>query len=115
VPPHLNKWEDEMKIYVAGPYTKGDVAINVHNAIMAAEELVRKGHTPYIPHLTHFWHLVCPHEIEFWYNYDLTWLKYCDAIVRLPGESTGADKEVELARVWGLRVFDATESVPYVG
>ncbi len=101
-----------MRIYVAGPYSKGDTAVNVRNAILAAERIVDLGHIPYIPHLTHFWHLVAPHEIGFWYNYDLEWLGYCDAIVRLPRESAGADNEVRKTRDLGLQVFDGIDSIP---
>ena len=88
-----------MLIYVAGPYTKGDTAQNVRKSIDAAEMIVQKGHTPYIPHLAHFWHILYPHEIEFWYNYDIEWLIMCDAVYRLPGESKGADNEVCKARL----------------
>jgi hypothetical protein len=101
-----------MKIYIAGPYTKGDVAVNVRAAILAADYLRAMGHTPFIPHLTHFWHLVSPHEIDYWYRYDLEWLESCDAVLRLPGESVGADREVERARELGLPVYLGLGSVP---
>lgn len=101
-----------MKIYVAGPYTKGDVAENVRNAIITGNNLRALGHTPFIPHLTHFWHLLVPHDIEFWYKYDLEWLKVCDAVFRLNGESHGADKEVELANQLNIPVvYDYAELI----
>jgi len=103
-----------MKIYIAGPYTRGDVAENVHNAIMAAEEIVKLGHIPYIPHLTHFWHLMAQHDIDFWYEYDLVWLTFCDALVRLPGDSHGADEEVETAESLGKPIF-TMETLPKGG
>ena len=84
-------------VYVAGPYSQGDVALNVRNVILAAEKLANAGMTPYVPHLSHFWHLLCPHELDFWYQFDLDWLIKCDCLVRLPGVSTGADAEVEFA------------------
>jgi hypothetical protein len=92
-------------IYVAGPYSKDDVAQNVRNAIGAAEALVWWGLVPFVPHLTHLWHLMCPHKIDFWYKYDLEWLARCDCLLRLPGESTGADAEVVEAQRLGLPVF----------
>lgn len=94
-----------MKVYIAGPYTKGDVAVNVREAIIAGNNVRALGHTPFIPHLTHFWHMVIPHEIEYWYAYDLEWLEECDCVFRLPGESTGADREVERARELGKPVY----------
>ena len=93
------------KIYVAGPYTKGDVAINVHNAIKTANDLANLGFAPFVPHFTHFWHMLFPHPYEFWCKQDMEWLERCDAIVRLPGESSGADAEVERARELGLPVY----------
>lgn len=38
------------KIYVAGPYTKGDVAENVHKAFKAANDLADLGFAPFVPH-----------------------------------------------------------------
>lgn len=101
-----------MKIYIAGPYTKGDVIINIRRAIDAAEEISKKGHTPFIPHLTAYWHLIYPHELEFWYNYDNEWLKSCDALYRIPGVSAGANMEVDLARKLGLIIYWKLEEIP---
>lgn len=83
------------RIYIAGPYTKGDVAVNVRNAILAANELRDLGFFPFIPHLSHYWHTLCPRPYEDWLAMDMEWLAACDALLRLPGESSGADKEVE--------------------
>ncbi len=94
-----------MKIYVAGPYTKGDVAQNVRNAIYTGNNLRALGHTPFIPHLTHFWHMLLPHEIDYWYAYDIEWLKECDAVFRIEGESRGADDEVKWAETHGKPVY----------
>ena len=93
------------RIYVAGPYTKGDVAVNVRVAIAAGNALAEAGALPFIPHLTHFWHLCCPHNWQFWLGYDLEWLRLCDAVLRLPGESTGADLEVMEAERLGKPVL----------
>jgi hypothetical protein len=38
--------------------------------------------------------MVTPRPIEFWYALDIMHLSRCDAIMRLPGESTGADREM---------------------
>lgn len=93
-------------VFVAGPYTGGDVAENVRAAIQAAESLRRAGFIPFLPHLTHFWHLVTPAPYQAWIDYDAAWLERCDALVRLPGDSPGADGEVALARRRGIPVFE---------
>lgn len=101
-----------MRIYVAGPYTQGDSVLNLRNALEAAEEIAAQGHAPYVPHLTMFWHLVFPHGNQHWYEHDLAWLDVCQAIVRLPGPSYGADREVERAVELGLMVYTSAEQVP---
>jgi len=98
-----------MKVYIAGPYTKGDVAQNVRDAINAGEEVLMRGDFPFIPHMTHFWHMIYQHSWNYWMDYDLEWLKTCDAVVRLPGESAGADIEVKAALKLGLKVYNGVE------
>ncbi len=95
------------KIYIAGPYTKGDVAVNVGNAIAVANRLKDAGYAPYVPHLTHFWHLLFPRPYEDWLELDNQFLPLCDALLRIPGESKGADAEVELAGKLGIPVFES--------
>jgi len=99
------------KVYVAGPYTKGDVAKNVRNAVLAADELAVMGYVPFIPHLTHFWHLLCPRDWEFWLKQDLHWLEVCDCVLRLPGESVGAALEVYRAIELGIPVYHSIEAL----
>ncbi len=94
-----------MKVYIAAPYTKGDVEQNVKTAIACADALCELGFDPYIPHLSHFWHLVSPKPVSFWYNYDLNWLELCDALLRLPGESLGAEAEVIRAKELCIPVY----------
>lgn len=98
-----------VKVYVAGPYTGGDVAVNVRNAIEAANRLADLGYAPFVPHLTHFWHLVFPRPYAFWVTLDNQFLPHCDAILRLPGESPGADREVALANTLDIGVFESIE------
>lgn len=93
------------RVYVAGPYTKGDVAVNVREAVRVGDELLNAGFAPYVPHFTHFWHMLFPHPYEDWLDQDNQFLPCCDALLRIPGESGGADKEVELARTLGIPVF----------
>lgn len=93
------------KVYIAGPYTNGDVAVNVRAAIAAANDLADLGFAPFVPHFTHFWHMLFPRPYEFWLELDNQFLPHCDAILRLPGKSNGADKEVALAESLGIPVF----------
>jgi hypothetical protein len=102
-----------LKIYIAGPYTKGDVALNVRNAVYAGNLVAHFGHFPFIPHLSHFWHMLTPHEdIEFWYKQDIEWLKVCDALLRIEGESKGADEEERIAREMGIPIYYSVFEIP---
>lgn len=93
---------------MAGPYSKGDTALNVRRAIEAGHLLMEAGHTPFIPHLTHFWHLLFPRPYEEWLAYDNQWVTLCHGLLRLKGESNGADKEVALATKNKMPVFFET-------
>jgi hypothetical protein len=92
-------------IYIAGPYTKGDTVQNVRDAIIVANVISLAGHFPFIPHLTMFWHFIYPHNYQFWLDQDIGWLLKCDYLIRLYGESSGADGEVEIAKKNGIPVF----------
>ena len=100
-----------MKVYIASPYTLGDVTQNVQRQITTAEQLIDLGHTPYIPLLTHFWQLASPHEHQYWLDYDFNWLAVCDAVLRLDGASVGADMEVALAKRLGKQIYYAIADV----
>ncbi len=102
-----------MIVYVAGPYTHPDPVINTRNAILAGEELMKKGATLIIPDLCDLWHLSSLLEENFWYNYSLKLLFLCDALLRLGGESKGADKEVRIAEEeLFLDIYYSLEEVP---
>ena len=104
-----------MRIYIASAYSKGDVAVNVHRVILAADKIVELGHTPYIPHLTHFWHLLSPKRISFWYSYDLSFLEYwAEALLRIPNESDGADNEVKVAKYLNIPVYYDIKDLPNI-
>jgi hypothetical protein len=108
-----------MRIYVAGPYTapsaKGH-ARNTARAIDAGIALFRKGHRPYIPHLTHFVDLRAKRTgVKLrWHDYiewDMPWLEVCDGFLYL-APSKGADLELKEARKLKKRIFLSIAEVP---
>ncbi len=92
--------------YIASPYSLPDPVENTHLAIAAGERLDASGLlTAYIPHMNLLWHIVYPHDVDFWYGYDIAFLSRCDALYRLPGKSQGADDEIAFANEVGMPVF----------
>lgn len=113
------------RVYVAAPISRGNLTTNLHQAFRAGMSLLSAGFAPLVPHGSCFWgnRLVAapsvgpqgvafrpekfsadvPHQV--WLDIDLPWVAVADAVLRLPGESTGADMEVEFAIENGIPVF----------
>jgi hypothetical protein len=100
-----------VKVYIASPYTIGDTAINVRRQIDAVDQLMDMGFAPFAPLYSHFQHLVHPRRYEDWLLIDLEWVKACDCVLRLEGESAGADTEVETAEMYSKPVFYSFEEL----
>ncbi|MET0350964.1 MAG: DUF4406 domain-containing protein [Rhizobacter sp.] len=115
-----------LMILVAGPYRGGTgddpvlMARNLERLEAVALALFRAGHLPVIGE----W-LALPllrqagstrpgdaayEEISYPVAHRL--LARCDAVLRLPGESKGADADVRLARERGLPVYATLDEVP---
>ena len=97
-------------VYIASSYTKGNCNDNVRQPLLIAEKLVEMGYLPFCPLLTHFWDFLSPHPYDYWMKLDEGWLKKCDILLRLPGESEGADHEVRLAKLNYIPVVFGMES-----
>lgn len=91
-------------VYIAGPYTKPDPVENTHDIMKIADGLLDVC-APLVPHLTLFWHVISPKPYREWLDLDLEYLARCDAMLRIPGESSGADAEVVYAEEHGIPVF----------
>lgn len=93
------------RVYIAGPYSNGDIEANVRNAILAAHELADLGFAPFVPHLSHYWDIIKKRPYQFWLDLDNQFLPFCNGLLRLPGKSNGSDKEVDLAKSLAIPVF----------
>jgi len=100
-----------IKVYIASPYTIGDCAINVRRQIDAANELMNNGFAPFVPLYSHFQHMIHPRPYQDWVDIDLVWVESCDALLRLDGESKGADGEVDHALKHNIPVFNSIEQL----
>jgi hypothetical protein len=106
---------------VAGPYSASseqERELNTLKAIEAGLALFKLGHTPFIPHLTHYVDLHAhrtgvPMTWQDYMRLDLEWLKVCDALLFL-GPSKGADMELQYALKAGIRVFRSLSEIEAV-
>lgn len=92
------------RVYLAGPYSSNPAA-NTRRAIEVADEIMALGLVPFVPHLTHFWEQQSPKPYAKWLEYDMHWLRCCQAFFRIEGESKGADLEEEEARRLGMPIY----------
>jgi hypothetical protein len=115
-------------VLIAGPYRSGTnddpalIAANLKKLESYALPLYRAGHIPLIGE----W-VALPiirdaggtqigdaiHQ-QFLYPVASRLLERCDAVLRVPGESTGADQDVRLAQERGLSVYHSIEEIPAI-
>ncbi len=99
-------------VYVAGPLTCGHLINNVSDALRVATLLRRKGYAVYVPHANVMWEVAQPElDTEVWLQHDFLWVRRCDCLLRLPGLSTGADREIVVAHEVGIPVYYTLESL----
>jgi hypothetical protein len=101
---------DKPKVYIASPYSSNPEQ-NVLRVLKVADRLLKIGYLPIVPHLSHYWEKVSPKPYETWLEIGRALLEGCDVLLRLPGESKGADGEVKYAKELHIPVFFADDEV----
>jgi len=101
-----------IRVYVAGPVGKTDAgrSARLEAGESAGVSLIRSGLVPVIPHL--YARLPGADDLlsyEGWMALCFCLLDSCEWLVRIPGESPGADREVARARAQGKPVFFGVE------
>ena len=104
------------RVYIAGPISKGDVEQNVRKACKVAGELIALGYAPLCPQLTCYMQspvasFSAGFDHHIWLEVDLPWVEASHAVLRIPGESKGADREVEHAKKCGIEIFHSIEEL----
>jgi hypothetical protein len=113
-------------ILIAGPYRSGTgddpdlLAANLARLEEAAWPIFRAGHVPMIGEWVALPVLRSagaggvgdPLAQHVLYPTAERLLQHCDAVLRLPGASTGADQDVAIARERGLPVWTRLEEIP---
>ncbi len=100
-----------IKVYIASQYTLGDVAVNVKRQMDIADQLMNLGFAPFVPLYSHFQHMAHPRPYADWIKLDLEWVESCDCVLRLSGESSGADGEVLYARGLNKNIFYSLDAL----
>ncbi|WP_125778028.1 DUF4406 domain-containing protein [Antribacter gilvus] len=118
-----------LMILIAGPYqsgTDGDpaaMAANLRRLEEAAWPIFERGHVPMIGEWVALPVLSSmgasgpsdPRAEAVMYPTAERLLAHCDAVLRLPGESRGADNDVAIARERGLPVYTSVDEIPSAG
>lgn len=115
-----------MLILIAGPYasgTDGDpqlMARNLKRLEEAAWPIFQAGHVPMIGEWVALPVLESagasgvsdPLAAEVMYPTAERLLQHCDAVLRLPGASRGADQDVAIAQSRGIPVYHSLDEIP---
>ncbi|NUJ88975.1 DUF4406 domain-containing protein [Plantibacter sp. MCCC 1A11337] len=109
-------------ILIAGPYrsgTGGDpdaIAGNLERLEAAAAPIYALGHVPMIGEWVALPILrgidTASGDGDVMYETARRLLQHCDAVLRLPGESSGADTDVAIARERGIPVYTDLSEIP---
>ena len=115
---------------MAGPISKGDLHHNLCQAVNVSRVLIRLGYAVFTPQLSMF--MGADHKYQRygndytytahadptaqmnegishgeWLDMDFAWIEVSDCLLRLPGESKGADLEVDWAEKIRKPVFSS--------
>lgn len=95
------------RVYISGPITKGDREHNFQQSCDAMRSCMDRGLAPLNPMLSMKLPFAWDPDISHdeWLAIDFPWVAVADAVLRLPGDSKGADAECDLARDLGIPIF----------
>lgn len=98
-----------ISVYLSGPITHDgrQVFRRINEAANYHVKCMMAGFFPYTPHLLSLADMISdiPISYESWMSSDFFWIDKCDMLIRLPGASSGADREVKYAKERGKCVM----------
>ena len=93
-------------IYLAQPISKGNSFQNIRDGVIVSDFLMRKGYVVFNPGLSALHDMIIYNTpYELYMSQDFAWIEKCDCLIRLPGDSPGADREIEYAKQHNVPVF----------
>lgn len=99
------------RVYISGPITKGNREDNFDQADEMNRKLIEAGFAPLNPMFSMFSRYAFEIDHAEWMEVDLAWIECADAVIRLPGESVGADIETSHAEKLGIPVAESVEEL----
>ena len=113
-------------IMVSGPYRSGTnddetlIRKNLNNLESSAYQIFLKGHTPIVgewlalPLMKIAGSKEVGDDVYNSISYPIAHriLRNCDAVLRIEGDSRGADMDVEVAKRLGLQIFTSLDQIP---
>lgn len=102
-----------LHVFIAGPIdSSGATHLNLRNAVLEADILHKNKIFCFVPHFGVAWEQIAgPSPRECWINWCNAWLIKCDAMIRIPGRSVGADGEVQRSIDQNKPVFLSAHSL----
>lgn len=109
-----------LRVYIAGPLSSESPTVqrgNIERAMQAGVDVYRRGHAPFIPHLTQQVadYLASTNQAPLSYaqylDWALAWLAQCD-VLYFVGTSPGADLERRYAREQHIPVIEHLTELP---
>ncbi len=122
----MSEINHRLMILIAGPYRSGTgddpakMAANLRHLETASYPIFQAGHLPMIGEWVALpiWHTAGGQAVGDELYDDILHptagrlIDRCDAILRLPGASKGADNDVRLAQARGIPVYERIEDIP---
>lgn len=121
---------ERMKVYIAAPYTPKNCSLheasrvahkNVKYAMNLASLVMRQGHYPILPHLSHYLFLNLDINVKptYWYNLGIALLKDCDVLftdkrIEKENDSFGVKMEVTYAKDHNIPVITDVNELPRI-
>jgi hypothetical protein len=118
-----NRREDEMRVYVAGQYSRNpkgekagvvDVLRNIERGTRISVDLLNEGYAVFCPWLDHQFAFYDPDLTEKQYKENsMEWLEASDCVYVISGRGMGGgvDAEIEKAKRLGIPVFESIDEM----
>lgn len=105
-----------MIVYIASPYTSYANPLDAVSVQIDTFAILRDlGYQPIAPLLSHYVDALHPASYDRWLEWCMAMIGVCDIVLRLPGDSAGADREVAAAKALGKLIVHNVDELLLLG